>query len=50
MKAYRGNRGITLIILNVSARRKRELNITLRPLSLLKRNPVLIEQGVWWDA
>jgi hypothetical protein len=48
MKVYGGNRGIALLILNLGARRKRVLNITPWPLSVLERNLVLLEQGVWW--
>jgi len=48
MRAYGGNRGTAVLILNLGARRERVLNITPRPLSVLKRNPVLLEQGVWW--
>jgi len=48
MKAYGGNRVIGLLILNLGARRERMINITPRPLSVLERNPVLLEQGVWW--
>ena len=48
MKAYGGNRGTAVLILNLGARRERMLNITPRPLSVLKRNSGLLEQGVWW--
>ena len=48
MKAYGGNRDIALLILNLGARRERVLNNTPRPLSVLERTPVLLEQGVWW--
>jgi len=47
MKAYRGNRGIALLILNLGARWEMMLDITPQPLSLLERNPVLLEQEVW---
>ena len=48
MKAYGGNRGIALLLLNLGAIRDRVLNITPRPLSVLERNPVLLDQGVCW--
>jgi hypothetical protein len=47
-KSYTGRRGTALLILNIGARRRPVVDITLRPLYHRERTPVPIKQKAGW--